>query len=100
MLKYRKELLFNKGITSDAFGKVKRNHHFHYELSEYDPLSKMLSISSEQKAAYELYHEYLRFNDTDYNDTLETINDLNEIINDFKLSGINEFINMAHTLEN
>lgn len=100
MLKYRKELLFEKGITSNEFKKVKRNHHFHYDLSEYSLLNMMLKIDDELNKAYELYHEYLRFNDNEYKDTLATLNDLNEIINDYKISGINEFIDISHTLEN
>lgn len=100
MLKYRKELLFEKDIASNTFKEVKRNHHFHYDLSEFEILNMMLKIDKDLKNAYELYHQYLRFNDTDYKDTITSLNDLNEIINDYKISGINEFVNVAHTLEN
>lgn len=100
MLKYRDELLFVEDSLSNEFKKVKRNHHFHYDLSEYNLLEMMLKIDPELRKAYELYHQYIRFNNTDYSDTLETLNDLNEIINDFKISGIKEFIEVANTLNN
>lgn len=99
LLKYRSELLFTEDILSDKFKKIKKNHHFGYELSESSLLEMSLSIDDELRNAYELYHQYVRFNNTDYSDTMATINDLNEIINDFKLSEINEFIKVAGTLD-
>ena len=100
MLKYRKELLFIEDTLTDEFKQIKRNHHFHYDLSEFNLLEMMLKVDKELSKAYELYHEYIRFNNTDYTDTVKTLNDLNEIINDFKLSGINEFVEVANTLNN
>ena len=100
MLKYRKELLFIEDTLSNEFKEIKRNHHFHYDLSEFNLLEMMLKIDDELKTAYELYHEYIRFNNTDYTDTIKTLNDLNEIINDFKLSDIKEFMEVANTLNN
>lgn len=100
MLKYRDELLFETDIISDEFRKVKRNHHFHYDLSEYQLLEMMLKIDDELKNAYELYHQYMRFNSTDYDDTIKTLDDLNEIINEYKISGIKEFEDLSSTLEN
>ena len=100
MLKYRSELLFVEDILSNEFKKVKRNHHFHYDLSEFNLLEMMLKIDDELRKAYELYHQYIRFNNTDYIDTIKTLNDLNEIINDFKLSDIKEFVEVANTLNN
>ena len=38
--------------------------------------------------------------DIGYANTVKTLNDLNEIINDFKLSGIKEFVEVANTLNN
>jgi len=100
MLKYRKEILFNQNINDNEFKQIKRNHHFHYDLSEYNLLQMMLNIDHELKLSYELYHSYLRFNSKDYNDTVLCVNDLNELINDFRLSNINEFIDIANTLNN
>lgn len=100
MLKYRSELLFVEDTLSNEFKKVKRNHHFHYDLSEFNLLEMMLKIDDGLRKAYELYHEYIRFNNTDYVDTIKTLNDLNEIINDFKLSDIKEFVEVANTLNN
>ena len=100
MLKYRKELLFVEDTLTNEFKEVKRNHHFHYDLSEFNLLEMMLKVDEELNKAYELYHEYIRFNNTDYNDTIKTLNDLNEIINDYKLSGITEFIELSKTLNN
>ena len=84
LLKYRDELLYEKDPLSDRHKKIKRNHHFHYDLSEYELLEMMLKIDTQLKDAYELYHQYVRFNDTDYTNTIDTINDLNEIINDLQ----------------
>jgi len=100
MLKYRDELLFIKDTLSNEFKEVKRNHHFHFDLSEFNLLEMMLKIDPELRLAYELYHEYIRFNDSDYTDTIKTLNDLNEIINDYKVSGIKEFEEVANTLNN
>ena len=100
MLKYRDELLFVEDISSNEYKEIKRNHHFHYDLSDERLLEMMLKIDPELKKAYELYHEYIRFNNTDYDDTVKTLNDLNEIINDYKLSDIKEFIDVANTLNN
>ena len=100
MLKYRKELLFVNDILSDEFKKIKRNHHFHYDLSESRLLEMMLGIDEELSKAYQLYHQYIRFNNTDYTDTYKTLNDLNEIITEYKLSGIKEFEKVADTLNN
>ena len=58
----------------------------------------ILRIDRQLKDAYELYHQYIRFNDTDYDDTVKTIDDLNEIINDYRISGIKEFEELAETL--
>ena len=60
----------------------------------------MLKIDPQLKDSYELYHQYIRFNDTDYTDSKDTINDLNEIINDYKVSMIKEFMDLANTLNN
>ncbi len=100
MLKFRDELLFETDVISDEFKRVKRNHHFHYDLSESQLLEMMLNIDEDLRKSYEMYHRYIRFNNTDYTDTMETLNDLNEIIAEYKLSGIKEFEKVADTLNN
>lgn len=100
LLKYRDELLYETNVLSDEFKSIKHNHHFHYQLSEYQLLGMMLNIDDDLKKAYELYHEYIRFNNTDYSNNIDCLNDLNEIINDYKLSNIKEFIDLSNTLTN
>ena len=100
LLKYRDELLYQKDPTSAEHKKVKRNHHFHYDMSEAELLEMTLKIDKQLKDAYELYHQYARFNDSKYDDTVKTLNDLNEIINDYKISGIKEFQALSDTLNN
>lgn len=100
LLKYRDELLYLEDPTTNEHKAIKRNHHFHYDLSEADLLEMMLKIDGKLKQAYELYHQYIKFNNTDYTDTKKTIDDLNEIINDYKISGINEFMELSDTLNN
>ena len=78
----------------------KYRHHFHFLYSDYEMLNMMLNLDSELKDAYELYHEYIRFNNTDYNNPIDSLNDLNEIINDFILSNIEEFIKLADMFNN
>ena len=60
----------------------------------------MLNLDKQLKDAYELYHAYIRFNNTDYDNPTDSLNDLNELINDFKLSNIEEFIKLADMLNN
>lgn len=100
LLKYRKELLFITDIVKPEYREIKRNHHFHYDLTDERILEMMLAIDFELKEAYELYHAYIRFNNTNYTDITKAISDINEIINDFKLSGIKEFEKLADTLIN
>ena len=60
----------------------------------------MLKIDKDLKEAYELYHEYIRFNDKKYDDISKVSSDLEEIINDFFISNNKEFNDLAHTLNN
>ena len=94
LLKYRDELLYKEDISD----RMKYNHHFKIEMSEFELLEKMKAINSQLNKAYELYHQYIRFNNTDYEDNIECLNDLKELINDFKISGINEFEKVSDTL--
>ena len=60
----------------------------------------MLNIDTELEKAYELYHMYKDFNNSDYHtDLSEAANRLNEIIIEYKLSGIETFYDLAMTLE-
>ena len=100
LLKYRDKLLFQKDPLFAEHRKVKRNRHFHYDLSEAELLEMTLKIDKQLNEGYELYREYVRFNDSFYDDHLEAINDLSEIINDFRISVIREFEKLANTLDN
>lgn len=88
MLKYRKDLLFETATIKREFQKIKRNHHFHYDINDSGILEMMLSIDKQLNAAYQLYHAYIRFNNTDYDDLNKCINDLNELIVDYKTSSL------------
>lgn len=100
MLKYRKELLFETDIVEPVFQEIKRNHHFHYDINDVGILEMMLKIDKELNTAYELYHAYIRFNNTDYIDSLKCLNDLNELINDYRISGVKEIETVGQTLNN
>lgn len=100
MLKYRKGLLFETDLIKPEFQEIKRNHHFHYDINDVGLLEMMLKVDKELNTAYELYHAYIRFNNTDYTNTLKCLNDLNEIINDYRISGIREFESVGETLNN
>ena len=95
LLKYRDELLYRK---DDLSGELKYNKHFRIGMSEFELLEKMKAIDPELNKAYELYHEYIRFNNSDYEDNVSCMNDLKEIINDFRISGIESFEKSANTL--
>ena len=95
LLKYRDELLYKEELSS----KMKYNRHFRIEMSEFELLEKMKAIDPELNKAYELYHEYIRFNNREYTDNIECLNDLNEIINDYRISLIDAFMKAADTLK-
>ena len=96
LLKYRDELLYRK---DDLSAKMRYNHHFRIEMSEFELLEKMKHIDPELNKAYELYQEYVRFNNTRYSDPVECMNDLNEVINDYRISDIIQFQKAAVTLK-
>ena len=100
LLKFKSELLTQTDILSDKFTKVKYRSHYKQDYSEYSLLIKMLNINPELKDAYELYHSYIRFNNTDYADPVKAMDDLEEIINQYKLSNVDEFIELSSTLDN
>ena len=79
---------------------MRRNHHFHLDMSDHELLKRTLKIDGELNDAYELYHRYVRFNDTFCDDRSKVLDDLKEIINDFRISGIREFQQLAETLDN
>lgn len=100
LLKYKDELLYIEDSLSNEYKEPKYRHHFHYLYSDYEMLNMMLNLDSNLKNAYELYHAYIRFNNTDYDNPVDSLNDLNEIVNDFKLSNIEEFIKLSDMLNN
>ena len=100
LLKYKDGLLYIEDSLSNEYKEPKYRHHFHYLYSDYEMLNMMLSLDSDLDKAYELYHSYIRFNNTDYDNPFDSLADLNEIINDFKLSNIEEFIKLADMLNN
>ena len=100
LLKYRDELLYEKDISSGNHILMRRNHHFHLDMSDHELLKRTLKIDGELNDAYELYHRYVRFNDTFCDDRSKVLDDLKEIINDFRISGIREFQQLAETLNN
>ena len=97
LLKYRDYLLYRK---DDISMKMKYNRHFRIQMSEWELLERMKAIDPELNDAYELYQEYIRFNDKDYTDNVQCLSDLNELINDFRISGVKEFEEVARTLKN
>ena len=96
LLKYRDDLLYSDTVSYER----DKNRHFKYYISENEMLERMLNIDTELEKAYELYHMYKDFNNSDYHTDLnEAENRLNEIIIEYKLSGIDTFYNLAMTLE-
>ncbi len=96
LLKYRNELLYSVDIDY----KFRMNKHFHRYISQNQMLEMMLNLDDDLHKAHSLYHSYKKFNDSSYSDLKEAENMLNEIINDFRVSGINSFEELAGTLIN
>lgn len=96
LLKYRDQLLFSKSLSYDRT----MNRHFRYYISENELLGMILKIDPELESSYHLVQKYILFNDHDYGGDLKTVrNDLEELIIEFKLSGISGFPELAATLE-
>lgn len=96
LLKYRDQLLFSKSLSYDRT----MNRHFRYYISENELLGMILKIDPELASSYHLAQKYILFNDHDYGGDLKTArNDLEELIIEFKLSGISGFPELAATLE-
>lgn len=98
LLKYMDQFLYTKDDLSSKFSEVRYNHHFHYDISDQQKLNMMLKIDKDLNLAYELYHRYMRFNNTDYKDIQMAENELDEIINELKISDINECSVLSATL--
>jgi transposase len=97
LLKYRSELLFSKELSYERT----INRHFKYFISEHELLGMMLDIDPQLKQSYFLVQKYIDFNDKDYCGDLKLVrNDLEVLINDYKVSGINDFYKLAETLDN
>ncbi len=99
LLKYKDELLYVREDMTTRFSEVRYNHHFHYEISDQQKLHMMLELDKDLKSSYELYHRYMRFNDTDYKDISLAENELNDIINELRVSGIKECEILSGTLD-
>ena len=95
LLKYRDSLLYSDDVKYER----KKNSHFKYYISEMEMLGKMLNIDSDLEKAYELYHKYIDFNNSDFHENLiYAERELNKIIIEYKTSGINEFYDLSETL--
>ena len=95
LLKYRDYLLYKTDIDYN----LKKNSHFKRFISENQMLEMMTTIDIDLHDAWVYYHQYRRFNESSFS-TVEAYNALSEIINDFTLSKIPEFISLASTLSN
>ena len=95
LLKYRDYLLYKTDIDYN----FKKNSHFKRFISENQMLDMMTTIDIDLPDAWVYYHQYRRFNESSFS-TVEAYNALSEIINDFTLSKIPEFISLASTLSN
>lgn len=96
LLKYRDHLLYETGVDYN----FKRNSHFKRFISESQMLDMITSLDDDLYGAWGYYHQYRRFNDSSFPSFDEALNALKEIINDFYLSDIPEFISLASTLNN
>lgn len=96
LLKYQDSLLYKFHIDYN----FKKNRHFRRFISEQQMLDMMTSLDEQLYDSWIYYHQYHRFNDTEYTDLNQAYNDLMNIINDYRLSGIHEFISLADTLYN
>lgn len=96
LLKHKCDLLFTKSLSYER----KMNRHFKYYTSDNELLGLMLKIDPELEKTYQLVQKYILFNDRDYQGDLRRVsNDLSELINEYKISGIPDFVILAHTLE-
>ncbi len=96
LLKYRDQLLFTKSLS---YGRT-MNRHFRYYISENELLGMILKIDPELETSYHLVQKYILFNDHNHDGDLNTVrNDLEDLIIEYKLSGISGFPELAATLE-
>lgn len=96
LLKYRNELLFSTDLDFNR----KMNKHFQRYISQDQMVSMMTSIDLDLYKAHQLYHAYKTFNDSSFSDLKDAEAHLLEIINDFRVSGVREFEELASTLIN
>ena len=96
LLKYRNDLLYSDNISY----KLKTNKHFKRYISEDQMLGMMTTLDMELYKAHQLYHLYREFNNSSFTDLIDAENRLNEIINNFRISGVKEFEVLASTLSN
>ncbi len=96
LLKYQDQLLYSTDIKYN----FKMNKHFKRFISQDQMLSMMTSLDTDLYQGHRLYHMYKRFNDSSFKDLREAENSINEIINEFRISGVIEFMELANTLSN
>ena len=95
LLKRRDDLLFSSELSYER----KKNKHFRYMISENEMLGMMLKLDPQLEKTYYLVHKYMNFNSRDYQGDLKRVrNDLKELINEFKISDIENFYELAATL--
>ena len=73
--------------------------HFKRFIFENQMLEMITSIDIDLHDAWVYYHQYRRFNESSFS-IVEAYNALSEIINDFTLFEIPEFVSLASTLSN
>ncbi len=71
---------------------------FHYVLSEFELPEKMKKIDPELSLSDEFYHRYIRINDSKEKDKEKLTAELEEIVLDYRYSGIREFEDLSLTL--
>ena len=96
LLKYRNELLY----CTDLDYKFRMNKHFHRYISQSQIVDMMTTLDLDLHKAYTLYHTYKRFNDSSFANLNQAESSLLAIINEFRISGIKEFEELATTLIN
>ena len=89
--------LLNKSFFKLKDGETELNRRLTLYLNNVSTLYLLLKIDDELKYAYDLKERYLSFNKLKNKEF--AAEQLNEIINEYKLSGINEFIEVASTLK-
>ena len=89
--------LLHKSFFKLKDGETELNRRLNLYLNNVSTLDLLLKIDSELKYAYDLKERYLSFNNL--KDKELAAEQLNDIINEYKISDIKEFIEVAKTLK-